>query len=145
MNCKTGIAAALLWLAAPCASAQDYPTREIHSLCNFAAGSGADIIVRFYSDRLTKLSGKPVIVENKVGANGLLATDALAKSRPDGYTILITPASSTIASAESLRRSGVIEMVRGLPPRRTLTAAAFPTEAWTCSTSVLASVRGLSL
>jgi tripartite-type tricarboxylate transporter receptor subunit TctC len=55
--------------------------------------------VRFYSDRLSKLAGRPVIVENKVGANGMIATDALAKSRPDGYTILITPVSSTIAAA----------------------------------------------
>ena len=99
------LAAAILALAAPLALAQDYPAREIRSLCNFAAGSGADIIVRFYSDRLSKLAGKPVIVENRVGANGSLATDALAKSRPDGYTILITPASSTIASAPYLFKS----------------------------------------
>jgi tripartite-type tricarboxylate transporter receptor subunit TctC len=102
---RTRIATLLLALTAPLAAAQDYPAHEIHSLCNFAAGSGADIIVRFYSDRLAKLSGKPVIVENRVGANGSLATDALAKSRPDGYTILITPASSTIASAPYLFKS----------------------------------------
>src|SRR4249920_1745730 len=99
------LAAAVLTLAAPMAAAQDYPTREIRSLCNYAPGSGADLIVRFYSDRLSKLSGKPVIVENRVGANGALATDALAKSRPDGYTLLITPASSTIASAPYLFKS----------------------------------------
>jgi tripartite-type tricarboxylate transporter receptor subunit TctC len=92
-------------LAAQPALAQDYPAHEIRSLCNYAPGSGADIIVRFYSDRLAKLSGKPVIVENKVGAQGALATDALAKSKPDGYTILITPASSTIASAPYLFKS----------------------------------------
>lgn len=92
-------------LAPQIASAQDFPAREIRALCNYAPGSGADIIVRFYSDRLSKLSGKPVIVENRVGANGALATDALAKSRPDGYTILITPASSTIASAPYLFKS----------------------------------------
>ena len=93
------LAAAFFALAAPLAAAQDYPAREIRSLCNFGAGSGADIVVRFYSDRLSKLAGKPVIVENKVGANGAIASDALAKSRPDGYTIMITPASSTIAAA----------------------------------------------
>ena len=95
----------LACLVTPLAQAQDYPSREIRALCNYAAGSGADIIVRFYSDRLAKLSGKPVIVENKVGAQGALATDALAKSKPDGYTILITPASSTIASAPYLFKS----------------------------------------
>ncbi|HEY6240248.1 MAG TPA: tripartite tricarboxylate transporter substrate binding protein [Burkholderiales bacterium] len=91
-------AAAFLVLVAP-AAAQDYPAREIRSLCNYSAGSGADLIVRFYSDRLSKLAGKPVIVENRVGANGTIASDALAKSRPDGYTILITPVTATIISA----------------------------------------------
>jgi tripartite-type tricarboxylate transporter receptor subunit TctC len=99
------IALLLGGLLAQAAPAQDYPAHEIRSLCNYAPGSGADIIVRFYSDRLAKLSGKPVIVENKVGAQGALATDALAKSKPDGYTILITPASSTIASAPYLFKS----------------------------------------
>src|ERR1041384_6268589 len=47
------------------AQAQDYPAREIRSICNFAAGSGADIVVRYYSDQLAKLAGKPVIVENR--------------------------------------------------------------------------------
>src|SRR5258705_2602147 len=98
----TLLAAGFFALAAPFAAAQDYPTREIRSLCNYAPGSGADLIVRFYSDRLSKLAGRPVVVENKVGANGMIASDALAKSRPDGYTIMITPASSTIAAAPYL-------------------------------------------
>ncbi|MGC2520925.1 MAG: tripartite tricarboxylate transporter substrate-binding protein, partial [Burkholderiales bacterium] len=99
------LAVALLALAAPFAAAQDYPAHEIHALCNYGPGSGADIMVRFYSDRLSKLTGKPVIVENKVGANGAIATDTLAKSKPDGYTILITPVSSTIVSAPYLFKS----------------------------------------
>jgi tripartite-type tricarboxylate transporter receptor subunit TctC len=102
---RRAFAAAVLALVAPLVAAQDYPAHDIRSLCNYAPGSGADIIVRFYSDRLSKLAGKPVIVENKVGAQGALATDALAKSKPDGYTILITPASSTIASAPYLFKS----------------------------------------
>ncbi len=96
------LVAAALALAVPAAAAQEYPAREIRSLCNFAAGSGADVIVRYYSDRLSKLAGKPVIVENRVGAQGAIATEALAKSRPDGHTIMITPASSTIAAAPHL-------------------------------------------
>src|SRR5919201_5043732 len=97
------IAAALLGAALSSAAfAQDYPTREIHSICNFAPGSGADILVRFYSDKLSKLAGKPVIVENKPGANGSIATAELARSKPDGHTIMITPASSTIAAAPYL-------------------------------------------
>jgi len=91
-------------LAAGPAFAQDYPVREIRSVCNFTAGSGADIIVRFYSDRLAKLAGKPVVVDNKPGAQGVLATDFVAKAKPDGYTIMITPASSTLATAPHLFR-----------------------------------------
>jgi tripartite-type tricarboxylate transporter receptor subunit TctC len=79
--------------------AQDYPVREIRSICNFTAGSGADIIVRYYSDQLSRLAGRPVVVENKPGAQGSLASAFVAKSAPDGYTIHITPASSTLASA----------------------------------------------
>jgi len=117
--------AALLWIAAPFAAAQDYPAREIRSLCNYAPGSGADIIVRFYSDRLSKLTGKPVIVENKVGANGALATDALAKSKPDGYTILITPASSTIASAPYLFKSLPFDTERDFAAVTTIASLSF--------------------
>ena len=87
------------------ASAQDYPAREIRSICNFSAGSGADIIVRYYSDRLAKLAGKPVVVENRPGVQGALASDFVAKSKPDGYTLMITPASSTIATAPHLFKS----------------------------------------
>src|SRR6266850_8152310 len=93
------ILGAVLALMAAGAAAQDYPAREIRSICNFTAGSGADIIVRYYSDKLSKLAGKPVIVENRAGAQGLVATDYVAKAKPDGYTILITPASSTLATA----------------------------------------------
>ena len=87
-----------LGVVAP-SSAQDYPAREIRSICNFAPGSGADIIVRYYSDQLARRAGKPVVVENKPGAQGSIASAFVAKSAPDGYTILITPASSTLASA----------------------------------------------
>jgi tripartite-type tricarboxylate transporter receptor subunit TctC len=95
----------MLCFAASTAAAQEYPTRDIRSICNFAPGSGADIIVRYYSEKLARLAGKPVVVENKPGANGALATADLARSKPDGYSIMITPASSTIASAPYLFKS----------------------------------------
>jgi tripartite-type tricarboxylate transporter receptor subunit TctC len=95
---KTLLASLLaLWIVP--VNGQDYPAREIRSICNFAPGSGADIIVRYYSDQLAKLAGKPVVVENKPGAQGSIASAFVAKSAPDGYTIHITPASSTLAAA----------------------------------------------
>jgi tripartite-type tricarboxylate transporter receptor subunit TctC len=99
------VLALALSCSASLAAAQQYPARDIRSICNFAPGSGADIIVRYYSDRLSKLAGRPVIVENKPGANGAIATAELARAKPDGYNIMITPASSTIASAPYLFKS----------------------------------------
>jgi tripartite-type tricarboxylate transporter receptor subunit TctC len=101
---KTFAALAALALSAwlQGAAAQDYPAREIRAVCNYAAGSGADLIVRFYSDQLSRLAGKPVIVENKPGAQGMVANEFVARSRPDGLTILITPVSSTVSLAPSL-------------------------------------------
>jgi tripartite-type tricarboxylate transporter receptor subunit TctC len=82
--------------------ADDYPNREIHSICMFPAGTGADIFVRYYSRKLQDLAGKPVIVENKIGAAGNIATEYVARSKPDGYTIFIAPASSIIPPARFL-------------------------------------------
>jgi tripartite-type tricarboxylate transporter receptor subunit TctC len=115
----------LLGLLVSVASAQDYPVRDIRSVCNFAAGSGADIVVRYYSDALAKLAGKPVVVENKPGAQGLVATDFVAKSRPDGYTILITPASSTLATAPHLFKKLPFDPVKDFAPVTTLLTLSF--------------------
>jgi tripartite-type tricarboxylate transporter receptor subunit TctC len=107
-NCRTsrrarvlaaGLAAASACALPPPLGAQDYPARDIHTVCSFAAGSGADILVRYYSDKLSKLAGKPVLVENRPGAQGTIGAEYAARARPDGYTVLITPASSTHAAA----------------------------------------------
>jgi tripartite-type tricarboxylate transporter receptor subunit TctC len=80
------------------AAAQDYPAREIRAVSPVAAGSGGDILVRYYSDKLAKLSGKPVIVDNRGGAQGVVGTEFAARAKPDGYTLLFTPASSMLAA-----------------------------------------------
>ena len=107
-NCRTsrraralaaGLLAAWAYASPLPLGAQDYPAREIRTICSFAAGSGADILVRYYSDKLSKLAGKPVIVENRPGAQGTIGAEYVARARPDGYTVLITPASSTHAAA----------------------------------------------
>src|ERR1700759_1000809 len=78
--------------------AQTYPTREIKVVGGLPAGSGGDVVARFYADQLSKLAGKPVIVENKPGMILSAGADAVAKSPPDGYTILITSVSSSHAA-----------------------------------------------
>src|SRR3954471_175307 len=85
------------------AFAQDaWPQREIHSICGFPPGTGADIFVRFYGKMLQERVGKTVIVENKVGAFGNIATEYVARSKPDGYTIFVAPGSSFLAAAPAL-------------------------------------------
>jgi tripartite-type tricarboxylate transporter receptor subunit TctC len=107
------------------AAAQDYPARDIRSICNFAAGSGADIIVRYYSDRLSKLAGRAVVVENKPGVQGSLASDFVAKSRPDGYTLMITPASSTLATAPHIFKKLPFDPLKDFDSVTTLASLSF--------------------
>jgi len=111
-------------LAAP-AAAQDYPLREIHAICPFGPGTGADIVVRYYAQKLSELSGKPVITENRPGAQGLVATEAVARARPDGYTVAITPASSTLAAAPHLYKSLSFDPVKDFAPVATISTLSF--------------------
>ncbi len=90
-------AAAILGFCAP-GYAQTYPTREIRVVVGFPAGSGGDIVARFYADQLSQISGKPVIVENKPGMISSAAADVVAKAPPDGHTILINPITSSHAA-----------------------------------------------
>jgi tripartite-type tricarboxylate transporter receptor subunit TctC len=105
--------------------AQDYPAREIRSICNFSVGSGADIVVRYYSDKLAKLAGKPVVVENRTGVQGSLASEYVAHAKPDGYTIMITPASSTLAAARYMFKELRFDPDRDFTPVTTLAKLSF--------------------
>ena len=77
-------------LALP-AKAQEYPTKPIKIVVGYAAGGGNDLIVRVMAPRLSEGLGQPVIVENKPGAQAIIATESVAKSAPDGYTVLMGP------------------------------------------------------
>ena len=93
-----GIVAAALWAAGVSAQAQTYPTREIRMVVGLPAGSGGDVVARYYADKLSQLAGKPVIVENRPGMILSLGADAVAKAPPDGYTVLITSVTSSHAA-----------------------------------------------
>ena len=80
-------AIALLALVSGQAHAQPYPNKPIRWLIPFSAGGPTDVLARAIAPKLSESLGVPVIVENKVGAGGSLAMDAVAKSAPDGYTI----------------------------------------------------------
>src|SRR5438552_768786 len=75
--------------ASTAVNAQDaYPTRSIKMVCGFPAGSSLDVITRIYAERIEKTLGQPVVVENRVGHSGNLAAEAVARSAPDGYTLV---------------------------------------------------------
>jgi tripartite-type tricarboxylate transporter receptor subunit TctC len=71
------------------ATAQTYPSKPIRIIVPFAAGGTSDILARFIGPKLTEAWGQPVIIENKTGANGNVGADYVAKSAPDGYTVLL--------------------------------------------------------
>jgi len=79
---------ALAVLAAASAQAQ-FPQKPIHIVVPFAAGGAVDVIARTIGDQVSRQVGQPVIVDNKPGANGNIATDFVVKSPADGYTVLI--------------------------------------------------------
>src|SRR4051794_2019239 len=78
------------------ARAQDYPSRAVHIIVGVAPGGSTDMVTRLLANRLSESMQRPVIVENKPGANGNIAGDLVAKSKPDGYTLLFTPGTHVI-------------------------------------------------
>jgi len=86
---------AVVTVIAP-ASAQDYPTKPIKIIVPFAAGGPADIYARFIGARLTDTLGQPVVVEDRPGGGSIIGTDAVAKSAPDGYTLLMMSNTHTV-------------------------------------------------
>jgi tripartite-type tricarboxylate transporter receptor subunit TctC len=79
-----------LTLAAGTAFAQAYPTKPIRIVVPFAPGGTSDILARAIGPKMTESWGQPVVVENRAGANGNVGADFVAKSAPDGYTMLLS-------------------------------------------------------
>src|SRR3979411_575947 len=89
-------------LAAPATAQEDpskYPSRAIHIIVGFAAGGGNDIIARVFGQKLSESLSQPVIVENKPGGGAIVATEYVAKSQPDGYTLLMSASGISINPA----------------------------------------------
>lgn len=81
--------AGMISVAAMDAGAQNYPTRPVRILVGFSPGGSMDVTARLVADRLRDVFGQQVIVENRTGAGGSLAAQALAKSPPDGYMLML--------------------------------------------------------
>src|SRR5216684_3415421 len=97
-----GVSLGLLAIIAPASAQEDvakYPSRAVHIIVGFAAGGGNDIIARVFGQKLSESFGQPVIVENKPGGGAIVATDYVAKSAPDGYTLLMSASGISINPA----------------------------------------------
>jgi tripartite-type tricarboxylate transporter receptor subunit TctC len=90
---------ALLSAAFAAPSLAQYPERPIHVVTPFPPGGAVDLVTRLVTDRIASDLGRAFVIEAKAGASGIIATDAVAKSAPDGYTLLITTPNHTINAA----------------------------------------------
>jgi tripartite-type tricarboxylate transporter receptor subunit TctC len=109
-------AAALLFCVAmaPMAQAQQYPDRPVHIIVGFAAGSGPDVLARAIAAQLGADFGQNFIVENRPGANATIASNVVAQSAPDGYTMLFT--SDSIAPTPFIYKSLPYDIFKDLAP-----------------------------
>jgi len=113
--CRRRLILAVL-LAAPLAvPAQSYPSKVVRIIVPYEAGGGIDALARTLAERLTPKWGRPVVVENKTGAAGIIGTDAVAKAAPDGHTLLVT-SESPITSNPFLFEKLPYDPMRELAP-----------------------------
>lgn len=115
--------AALGLAAAGAASAQTYPDRPVRVIAGYPAGGGGDALVRYYAAQLEKATGQKFVVENKVGANGKIATDAARMAKPDGYTLLIHGTAAVVGNTVLMKNPGYDAME--LQPVATLAQSVF--------------------
>jgi tripartite-type tricarboxylate transporter receptor subunit TctC len=101
------MAVAALMVTSAGAQAQQYPTQDIRFICVFPPGSGADVLVRYFAEKVRPLTGKNIIVENRSGAGGNIGIEYVAKSKPDGYTVLVHGASGVAASMSLFKKPPV--------------------------------------
>jgi tripartite-type tricarboxylate transporter receptor subunit TctC len=106
------------------ARAQPYPNQDIHLISAFPAGSGADVLVRYFAEKLRPITGHTIIVENKPGAGGNIATEYIARAKPDGYTIFVH-AGNTLASNHYLIRNNPVDAGKQIQVAATINRQAF--------------------
>jgi len=110
------LAAAFSWLILPSsgALAQDYPTKSVRMIVPFGAGGPADVYARVLAQHLSDSLKQSFVVENRPGAGAIIGSDAVAKSAPDGYTLLVM--SNTHTTNESLIPNKPFQLMRDFVP-----------------------------
>jgi tripartite-type tricarboxylate transporter receptor subunit TctC len=108
------VAAVLAASGSNVALAQDYPTKPVKIIVPFAAGGPADVYARFVGQRLSEALGQPFVIEDRPGAGSVIGTDAVAKSTPDGYTLLMMSNAQTVN--ESLIPNKPYALLRDFSP-----------------------------
>lgn len=93
------VAAAALFATVSEGSAQNWPMRPVKAILPFAAGTVPDVVCRIVFEQLSSKLGQPIVIESRGGAGGTIGAQQVAKSQPDGYTILVTTSAHTIAPA----------------------------------------------
>ncbi len=101
-----------------------YPSKDIHIASAFPPGSGADVLVRFFAERIRPFTEKAVLVENKAGAGGNIATEYVVRSKPDGYTMFIH-AGNTLASNYHLVKNNKVDASKQIQIAATINKQAF--------------------
>ena len=117
----TTVALTVVLAALGPAHAQSYPSKPIRVIVPFAAGGAVDVLARLVGAKMSESVGQPVIIENRAGAAGNVAADAVAKSPPDGYTILQNTNGQAISP--SLYKSLPFDAVKGFTPVTQLVAS----------------------
>ena len=107
-------AALALAFSALCAWAQSYPTRSVKVVVPYAVGGSADVYGRVLAAKLSETMGEPFVIENRPGGGAVIGTDAVAKSAPDGYSILVM--SNTHTVNETLIPKKPYDLMRDLAP-----------------------------
>ena len=97
---------AILLSAATLAAAQTYPSKPVRLVVGFAPGGAADTVARAFQEPLTRALGQPVVIDNRPGAGSSIAAEHVAKSAPDGYTVLIASPSSILVNPVMSPKAG---------------------------------------
>src|SRR3954451_11339537 len=105
-GCTRSVGTVCCLLAAASAAPAEFPSKPLRFLVGFAPGGGADIVVRAISGKLSDALGQQVIVDNRAGAGGSLALAILAKSEPDGHTLLMANVGALTVNPSLYRNLG---------------------------------------